>query len=100
MPSTDAARDRKSPLRPVVEVLLFAHAAELARVQRLELTVAPGATVASLWSALREQQPAVAAALEPLRPHLAMARNDRYAAANEPLLPGDSIALLPPVSGG
>ena len=79
---------------------LFAQLAEAAGTRRLELDLAPSATVATLWTALERSHPDAARAIEPWRDRLAVARNLRYAAAEERLEDGDEIAFIPPVSGG
>ena len=54
------------------------------------------ATVADLWSILRQQYPELAA----YDGAVAIAVNQSFAALSTALEPGDEIALLPPVSGG
>ena len=78
-----------------VTVRCFATLRELA-VDRGELTLPPGATVADAWTTLA----AAYGALAPHRPFVRPARNGAYAAWEEPLSEGDHVAFLPPVSGG
>ena len=63
---------------------------------RSDLTLEAGATVADAWRAMVERYPA----LEPHRPYVRAARNGRYAGWDEALVDGDTVAFLPPVSGG
>jgi molybdopterin synthase catalytic subunit/molybdopterin converting factor small subunit len=53
--------------------------------------------VHTLLAAVRTEAPA---AIWPLWPTLAVALNQRYARADDPVLADDEVALLPPVSGG
>jgi molybdopterin synthase catalytic subunit/molybdopterin converting factor small subunit len=78
-----------------VSVRCFASLRELAE-DRCELTLAEGATVADVWTALVARHPA----LDPHRPYVRPARNGAYAAWLEPAGEDDLIAFLPPVSGG
>ncbi len=78
-----------------ITVRCFAQLRELA-TDRCELTIADGASLESVWTALTERFPAVDAH----RPFVRAARNGAYAAWDEPLADGDVIAFLPPVSGG
>ena len=73
----------------------FAQLRELA-VDRCELELAEGATLADAWIALAERHPAIG----PHRPYVRAARNGVYAPWDEPLTADDVIAFLPPVSGG
>ena len=54
------------------------------------------ATVADLWRSLRQQHPALAA----YDGAIAIAVNQSFASSSTPLMEGDEVALLPPVSGG
>jgi MoaE-MoaD fusion protein len=74
-----------------VRVRLFAMLRERAGADELELELPDGARVADALErlgALAEGVP------------LVMAVNREYAGADEPLDPGDELALIPPVSGG
>lgn len=61
---------------------------------RGERTVAPGATVGSLWRALVSDRPDLAAV--PVR----FAVNEAYVDASHRLAENDEVAFFPPVSGG
>jgi molybdopterin converting factor subunit 1 len=79
-----------------VRVRLFAMLRERAGWRERELEVDDGATVGDAWRALAAQVPALARYAEVVR----FARNGRYAPAEEPLVDGDELAVIPPVAGG
>ena len=79
-----------------VRVLLFGAAADRARIRRTELPVGDGATLGEFWSLLADRHPD----LVPMRDNLAFAVNGEYARMEDPVSPGDEVAVLPPVSGG
>ncbi|MGH8564826.1 MAG: MoaD/ThiS family protein [Gammaproteobacteria bacterium] len=54
--------------------------------------VAPGATVASLWSRVSGGAP--------LPPQVLLAVNHEYASPDTPVRDGDEVAFLPPITGG
>ncbi len=60
------------------------------------LEVDPGTTVGQLWDTLVEAHPR----LVPLSQSAGFALNGRYTRRDDPLSEGDTIAYLPPVSGG
>jgi len=74
-----------------VTVRLFAILRERAGRDRLELELPDGARVADALEAVDD----LAGGLS-----LVMAVNREYAAPEDPLSPGDELALIPPVSGG
>jgi molybdopterin converting factor subunit 1 len=79
-----------------VRILLFAGLRQAAGVRELYVEVPAETRVDDL----RE---AVAIACPPLRPLLsnaAVAVNEEYAGAERTVQPGDTVALIPPVSGG
>ena len=80
----------------VVTVLLFAHLAETSGAERLSIDLPAGSTVADALDRLAGTHPSIAA----IRPILAVAVNERYAATDQILCDGDTLALIPPVSGG
>ncbi len=77
-------------------VLLFAQLAESIGSDRLTLELPDGATIESALNTLTAQHEIIAA----MRDSLAVAIDDRYCARNTTLNDGDTIALIPPVSGG
>lgn len=79
------------PPVPRVTVRLFANLRELAGAGSVEVDAPAGATVGDVWALLGIGD-------EP--PGIAYARNRAYAAAGEPLVDGDEVGLIPPVSGG
>jgi MoaE-MoaD fusion protein len=82
--------------RPMeITVRTFAVLRELA-VDRATIRLGDEATVADAWAALEDGHPALA----PHREFVRAARNGAYAAWDEPLVDGDEVAFLPPVSGG
>lgn len=79
-----------------VRVRLFAMQRELAGAREVPLELADGATVAAAWDALVALHPR----LGPGRDSVRFARNGAYAEATTPLVDGDEVAMIPPVSGG
>jgi len=90
MPAPDV-----TPTTGRLRVALFAGMAEAAGRRTLELAW-HGGTVADLRRSLAAACPE----LGPLLQRSAVARGDRYAADSEPLVGGDDVAVIPPVSGG
>jgi molybdopterin synthase catalytic subunit/molybdopterin converting factor small subunit len=78
-----------------VTIRTFAVLRELS-ASRLEVDLPDAACLADAWAALASRHPAV----EPHRPYVRAARNGSYAAWDTPLVAGDEVAFLPPVSGG
>ena len=79
-----------------VNVVVFARVRELVGVDRLELTLADGATVASLKQELLQRYPA----LHPLLPHCSVSVDHEYSQDQSALVEGCEVGLIPPVSGG
>ena len=79
-----------------VHVRLYASYREQAGHDRLDVTLAEGATVADAVTQLMADAPTLPAGF---KPHL-IAVNDEFGNLAYPLHDGDSIALYPPVSGG
>ena len=77
-------------------VLLFAQLAETVGANRLTLELPDGSTVSDALDTLSGRHPEIA----DLRPILAVAVNERYSTHTAELTNGDTIALIPPVSGG
>jgi molybdopterin converting factor subunit 1 len=78
------------------EVLLFAQLAEAVDANRLLIELPEEATVAEALDALSSEHPVIG----DMRETLAVAVNERYRPGNAALGDGDTIALIPPVSGG
>ena len=79
-----------------VRARLFARLREQAGVDRLDLELNQGATVADVYDALRRSYPT----LEPDRALVRPALNQAFAEWNSPVADGDEVAFIPPVSGG
>jgi len=80
----------------LVKVLLFGAAADRAGIRQMEVPVDEDTTLGELWPILAAQHPGLA----PMRGTLAFAVNGQYARIDDPVTPGDEVAVLPPVSGG
>jgi molybdopterin converting factor subunit 1 len=78
-----------------LRVLLFGLYRERAGAPQIEIELPAGARVHDLLAGLREYPE-----FQGLPGRMAVAVNRRYAEADSPLLPGDEIALIPPVAGG
>lgn len=79
-----------------VRVVAFARARELLGHAEIELALPRGSTVADCLAALRRDHPR----LTTMGDSLLIAVNEEYAATSRPLTSGDTVALIPPVSGG
>jgi molybdopterin converting factor subunit 1 len=79
-----------------VTVKLFARLRDIAGAPELAREVAPGATIASVWSALAGEFPDLA----PYERAISAAVNLDYVRMSTEIRDGDEIAFLPPVSGG
>ncbi len=78
-----------------VTVLLFASYADALGTTELEIALPAGSTVAD---AVRRVATLPGADRVPPKPLVAV--NERYAAPEQRLAPGDQLALIPPVAGG
>ncbi len=78
-----------------VRVLYFASLRERAGRASSEESVEPGTTVGALWETLRSRPPLAGVAAAP-----GFSVNGEWCAPSRPLLDGDEVGLLPPVSGG
>ena len=77
-------------------VLLFAQLAESIGSDRITIKLSDGATIEDALRQLASQHEIVAS----MRDSLAVAIDDRYCKRNTSLNDGDTLALIPPVSGG
>ncbi len=77
-------------------VLLFAQLAEAIGSDRLMIELPEGATVADALAVLSKAHEAIATTANAI----AVAVNEQYCATTAVLSDGDTIALIPPVSGG
>ena len=78
------------------DVLLFARLADEVGRDRLTIDLQDGATVADAVAHLAADHEA----LREMRDVFAVAVNERYGGPGTPLHDGDTLALIPPVSGG
>jgi len=77
-------------------ILLFAQLADAVGESQLSLQLSDDATVRDALDALATAHESIAQQ----RKTIAVAVNEQYATADTPLNDGDTIALIPPVSGG
>lgn len=80
----------------VVTVLFFAAAADRAGTRESEVAVDAALTLDELWALLVGRYPD----LGPMQRTIVFAVNQRFADVTDRVVPGDEVALLPPVSGG
>lgn len=78
-----------------VNVLLFASYADKLGTNAIALELEPGATVRDVLARVRDLPGADRLPDEPL-----VAVNDRYAKSGQVIVPGDEVAIIPPVAGG
>jgi molybdopterin synthase catalytic subunit len=79
-----------------ITIRLFARLAELAGTRQLEIEAGEGLTAGDAYRLLARRRPELGG----FEASLMYARNQEYVKADEPLQPGDELALIPPVSGG
>lgn len=79
-----------------VRVRFFAVAKQLAGLERLELELPEGSTIAQL----RQQLAAAAPRLRAVLPQMSFALAAQYATEQTPVVPDVEVACIPPVSGG
>jgi molybdopterin synthase catalytic subunit len=79
-----------------ITVLLFAQLAESIGARSIEVEIPAGSTVADLLRGLEKTHAPIAA----LRGRLAVAVDERYASLGAVICEEQTIALIPPVSGG
>lgn len=79
-----------------VRALMFASLRDIVGARSIEVELPDGGTVDDLSRQLRSTYPALADRLK----HVRVAVNDAMADTSRPLVNGDEVAYLPPVSGG
>lgn len=79
-----------------VKILFFGQLRELVERAEDSVELPDGATMETLWERYASQIPE----LRSMAASIAMARNQQFVTRSEPLLDGDEVALMPPVSGG
>jgi molybdopterin converting factor subunit 1 len=79
-----------------VKVRFFAHTREIAGTEMKDMEFQEGATGADLLKTLEEQYPK----FREFSSYVALAVNEEYMHRNKELKEGDTISLIPPVSGG
>jgi len=80
----------------MIKVLAFAGAREALGTGELSLPLESETTARALLDRLCEEHPALA----PYSRSLRIAVNGTYAAWTDRIVPGDEIAIIPPVAGG
>jgi molybdopterin converting factor subunit 1 len=79
-----------------VRIVAFARARELLGRAEVDLDLPVGSTVGHCLAALRREHPRLGGIAD----SLLMAVNEEYVDRSRPLAAGDTVALIPPVSGG
>ena len=79
-----------------VIVRLFAGQRDIVGAGELQMQVAPGATVGSVWEQLLTTYPRLAG----YTGRMLYAVNQEFSTPETPLHDGDELAYIPPVSGG
>jgi MoaE-MoaD fusion protein len=79
-----------------IRVRLFAILRQQAGWRERQLELPAGASIADAWRSLTAQYPAISSSRDVVR----FARNGAYAPADEKLVDGDELVLIPPVAGG
>ena len=79
-----------------ITVRYFAGQRDITGQQSERLEVADNSTLASVWQLLEARYPEFA----PFRGRVLYAQNARFVSAETPLHDGDTVAFIPPVSGG
>ncbi len=78
-----------------IRVLLFASYADAVGAPEVRLDLPEGARVRDVLAGVKRM---VEGKRVPANPMVAV--NERYAAADHPVLPTDEVAIIPPVAGG
>ncbi|MCH8822717.1 MAG: molybdopterin converting factor subunit 1 [Planctomycetes bacterium] len=78
------------------QVLLFAQLAQTIGKDRITIELSNGATVNEALNELAQEHKTIAQ----MRNSIAVAINEQYCNTNTEIKDGDTLALIPPVSGG
>ena len=78
------------------QVLLFAQLAQAIGKDRIMIDLSNGSTVNEALNELAQKHEIIAQ----MRKSIAVAINEQYCNANTEIQDGDTLALIPPVSGG
>ena len=78
------------------QVLLFAQLAQAIGTDRITIELSIGATVSDALTKLAQEHKTIAQ----MRNSIAVAINEQYCNTNTKIKDGDTLALIPPVSGG
>ena len=79
-----------------ITVRYFAAHRDITGTATERIEVADGATLGLIWDVLEVRYPA----LSPYRGRVLLACNERFGDASTPVTAGDTVAFIPPVSGG
>lgn len=79
-----------------IKVQLFARLREIAGTDEWTCELEPGASVADVWRAVSAAHPGLAE----FSAAISSAKNEDFAPMSARVADGDSVAFLPPVSGG
>ena len=79
-----------------IQTLFFVQLAEATGQSATTIELPPRSSVGALLSILADRHDR----LGPLLPSIAVAVNEKYATLDQILQDGDTVALIPPVSGG
>jgi molybdopterin synthase catalytic subunit len=79
-----------------ITVRYFAAHRDITGMASERIDVADGSTLGQIWDALEARYPA----LSPYRGRVLLACNERFGDASTPVTAGDTVAFIPPVSGG
>ncbi len=80
----------------LVTVRYFASHRDITGTASERLEFSDGATLGHIWDALEQRYPA----LIPYRGRVLLARNEHFGDTSTPVQHGDTVAFIPPVSGG
>ena len=79
-----------------VKVLFFGRLKEVIGLSEESVGLSPGSDIEALFADYAARYPQ----LRQYRPSVVASRNQEFASWSTPLLSGDEVAFLPPVSGG